>query len=543
MSEKLTVAAKLYLLVALLMAFMAAQGGVALYNLMSNGERFRTTFEDRVRPLTQLKVVADRYAVNIVDTTHKVRSGNLSAAEGVARVTLAQRDIRREWLAYTGTALTAEEEKLVREASRRMQMADTAVARLTVLLREADDKGLADFAAGALYPAIDPVSETVSELAALQLRVAGEEYQAARVQIAQAKTGNIVLLLLALCVGVVFSYTIIRWLARQLGAEPHEACRAAQAIASGDLAHEIVRRPGDDRSVMAGIAQMRDELKRLVAEIQSSVGEVGETARALHGSMQAVSLASGTQADAASQMAAAVEEISVSLGEVSSNAEQADIAGKSADQVAAEGESRMAQVIAGVSRISTQLDLAGEHLATLDARSGEIASIVATIREIAEQTNLLALNAAIEAARAGEAGRGFAVVADEVRKLAERVGQATLEIGTTLGVIRDGTSEASTGMQQARAEAANELQNVRLLQGSLQRIRSSGGQLSEVVETIAGALREQRIASDQIAAQVEKVAQMTEENSGAIGEISSATARLGELASKLERSAGQFRCA
>ncbi|WP_432720832.1 methyl-accepting chemotaxis protein [Jeongeupia wiesaeckerbachi] len=542
MPGKLTVAAKLYLLVGVLMVFMLGQGGSALYNLMQNDQRFRTTFEDRLHPLTQLKIVADRYAVNIVDTTHKVRNGGMPAAEGLKRVRTAQHDVRQEWRVYIANALTAEEAGLAKEAGTRMQAADAAIQRLEHLLQANDIQGVADFAAVALYPAIDPVSDIVSELSALQLRVAAVEYQAARDQVRHAEVMTAVLLLVALGVGIGCSYIIVRGLIRQLGAEPDEARLAAQAIASGNLTHEILLLPGDQRSVMAGIAQMRDELKRLVVEIQSSVGAVGTTAGALQSSMVLVSQASGMQADAASQMAAAVEEISASIGEVSSNAEHADAAGKGAGQAAIEGEGRMSQVIAGVGRIGEQLDRAGERLALLDARSGDIASIVATIREIAEQTNLLALNAAIEAARAGESGRGFAVVADEVRKLAERVGLATHEIGATLSVIRDGTSEASAGMQLARADTISEIQNIHLLQDSMQRIRSSGEQLGHVVELIAGALREQRVVSGQIASQVEKVAQMIEENSSAVSEVSSATSRLAELASRLAQSAARFRC-
>lgn len=542
MPGKFTVAAKLYLLVGVLVAFTIAQGGSALYNLMQNEQRFRTTFEDRLHPLTRLKVVADRYAVSIVDTTHKVRNGGLSATEGLERVRAAQKDIRQEWKLYASNTLAPEEARLADEAGQRMRVADAAVQRLERLLQANDTQGIADFTAAALYPAIDPVGDVVSALSALQLREAAEEYKAARDQVRHAEVVTAVLLLVALGIGIACSYVIVRGLIRQLGAEPDEARQAAQAIASGNLTHEIRLLPGDQRSVMAGIVQMRDELKRLVLEIQSSVGAVGITAGALQNSMELVSQASGTQADAASQMAAAVEEISASIGEVSSHAEQADAAGKGAGQAAVEGEGRMSHVIAGVERIGEQLDRAGERLASLDARSGEIANIVATIREIADQTNLLALNAAIEAARAGEAGRGFAVVADEVRKLAERVGQATHEIGATLNVVRDGTSEASAGMQLARADTISEMQNIRLLQGSMQRIRDSGEQLGRVVELIAGALREQRVTSGQIASQVEKVAQMTEENSSAISEVSSATARLAELASKLTQSAARFRC-
>lgn len=158
------IATKLYLLVALLLALAMIIGGMGLYGMKTAVGGLETVYNDRVVPLRDLKDIADAYAVNIVDTTHKVRNGGMSFPDGLASVEKAEKLIAERWKAYLSTILVDEEKKLVAEIEPRMKVADVAVAKLKTLLRETGSKDIAGFSASELYPAIDPVSDSFSRL-------------------------------------------------------------------------------------------------------------------------------------------------------------------------------------------------------------------------------------------------------------------------------------------------------------------------------------------------------------------------------------------
>jgi len=197
--------------------------------------------------------------------------------------------------------------------------------------------------------------------------------------------------------------------------------------------------------------------------------------------------------------------------------------------------------ISEINKIADSVSRSSEVIHTLGEQSTRISSIVNVIKEIADQTNLLALNAAIEAARAGEQGRGFAVVADEVRKLAERTSLSTKEIATMIDAVQHGMQSAVVRMAEGREQVGAGVQMAAKTGESMSRVQVATHQVINVVEDISTALREQSSASSQIAQNVEKIAQMTEENSAAISEVSRSANHLEQLAVALKSSVGHFR--
>ena len=249
----------------------------------------------------------------------------------------------------------------------------------------------------------------------------------------------------------------------------------------------------------------------------------------------------GRQSEAASAMASAVEEMTVSIDQVADHSGEARDISSSNNQLATRGSEVILSVVQDMHSIADTVHQSSQIITDLGQQSDQIASIVLAIKEIADQTNLLALNAAIEAARAGEQGRGFSVVADEVRKLAERTAVATQQINTMIHNIQNGTRDAVASMQVG-VERVNQGVNLANQAGdAIRQIQSGALQIGTAVADISAALKEQSIASTDISRHVEQVAQMTDENNAAANSNASTARNLEQLAGDLQRAVEQFR--
>jgi methyl-accepting chemotaxis protein len=333
---------------------------------------------------------------------------------------------------------------------------------------------------------------------------------------------------------------IVGRLVRQLGGEPVYVIDIVRQIAKGNLSGEVRTAPNDTNSLLYATKHMQGSLKEIVAGIIRNADQLTLAARQLSSSSDEVLKASERQSDSSASVAASVEEMTVCIGQISENSADAQRHASETGDLARNGAAMVQEVISEMDKISGVVTTSSGVITSLGEQSNQIHQIVNVIKEIADQTNLLALNAAIEAARAGEQGRGFAVVADEVRKLAERTTQSTQEIAAMIQGIQSGTSDAVRGMSQGIACVDEGVQMVgragssmELIQGGVQSVLASVGDISL-------ALREQNSASNLIASNVQSIAQMTEDTSAIVRSMSASASRLEEMAGQLKASVGRF---
>ena len=285
----------------------------------------------------------------------------------------------------------------------------------------------------------------------------------------------------------------------------------AKTVEKGDLTLAVASRGKDEiAELVTALDGMRGQLRGIIQTLHQNAATLSHSASALSETSEVNLRASAAQSESASSMAATVEELSVSIDQVDEHAREASRFTEQSTRQSSESERIIQNTASEMTNIANAVRGTAETIRALEGYSGEISNIVNVIKDIADQTNLLALNAAIEAARAGEQGRGFAVVADEVRKLAERTTSSTQEIATMIGKIQEGTRRATTEME-AGVERVNAGVVVAQRAGeSMLDIQRNSAQVSTVVSGITGALSEQSTAMRDIARRVEQIAQAAE---------------------------------
>ncbi|AMC34517.1 methyl-accepting chemotaxis protein [Janthinobacterium sp. B9-8] len=332
--------------------------------------------------------------------------------------------------------------------------------------------------------------------------------------------------ILSIILGIVTARGIVLPLQRTIG--------IANRIASGDLTNDI-RSQGKDETaqMMRALGNMQTALREAISAMRTHADSLATSAVEMVDRSKQVSLSAVHQSDAASNMAATVEEMTVSIGQITHNARDAQKASLQAESLSKEGAEVIHNVANEIRSIASEITETATKVTALGDESQRISSIVAVIREVAEQTNLLALNAAIEAARAGEQGRGFAVVADEVRKLAERTSAATKEIADMIKLIQDRADHSVAGMNRTVDKVSSGVDLANLAAEAIGSIADSAKRAEAAITAISSALQEQTTASGQIAGSVERIAQMTEESSVTAKMSSASATALSALAQQM----------
>ena len=294
----------------------------------------------------------------------------------------------------------------------------------------------------------------------------------------------------------------------------------------GALIHKMDRFVSSVQATIQGMDDTAKQVAHVSTEVGQGVGNVQDAAR--------------IQSDATNSTAAAIQQITVSIGEVAGHAAETRTAAEQANEIALSGAALSTRATRNIHELAGTITAAARQVEKLGTQSAEVSRVTGVIREIADQTNLLALNAAIEAARAGEQGRGFAVVADEVRKLAERTTQATHDISTMIGAIRAEIDKAVDGMRSGAEQVGGSVDMVEQARSALEEVSQRMSTTLGMVHDITHSSAEQQNAMQLMASSVEKVASMTEQNMAVVVQTHGAVSSLDQAVERMRKSVGQF---
>lgn len=321
-----------------------------------------------------------------------------------------------------------------------------------------------------------------------------------------------------------------------------EMVKDVAKVGQGDLTVRCTYTGQDEVGLLgAGINNMASQIGLLISEVSRSVNDVHGASSTLLKNANDIENGSSQQSVAASATAAAVEELAVSINQVMEHARNTESLSTRTSNLSTEGTQVVNTASNEMSLIAGLVVQSSEAINALGQKSKDISGIVTVIKDIAEQTNLLALNAAIEAARAGEQGRGFAVVADEVRKLAERTSKATTEISEMIIVIQNDMGAAVTGMQAGNQQVDKGVESATRAASALSSINEAANETLNNISDIVSAMREQSAASQEIAKNVEKIAGMADTNSNIVKSTGASANQLEVLASNLRVVVDRFK--
>ncbi len=539
MLNNMKISTRLVVLLVSLLMLMIVIGSVGLYAAGKENTALKSVYEDRMVPVEQLNGIARGNLLNRIAIANAVINPE-HMSEYVEEVQLQRAAIGKLWDAYMATNLTEEEKVLANNFSQaRARFVDEGLKPAVLAMQSNDVSAIRQLQEKQIRPLYAAFRSALEPLIALQESQAKAAYEASDASFKTVRLFFLAMILIGGTSAVVLGLSVIRGVQRSLSELQGVMSKMA---ADGDLSTRA-RVYGRDEISQAALAfnSLIEGFSAIIRQVINSTGTVSATAASLSSVSLQIAQSSQAQSATAASTAAAIEEITVSINSVAENSEDVRKLSEKSLQQTRQGNQDVTSMIAEIDRVQQTVNqIAGSVKEFVDSTRA-IAGMTQQVKDIADQTNLLALNAAIEAARAGEQGRGFAVVADEVRKLAEKSAQSANEIDRVTNSLNQKSTHVEETVQLGLRSLSATQAQVERVSSVLTEAGMAVEQSSHGINDISASVSEQSIASTEIARNVEKIAQMSEENHAAVQSNAQDIVRLELLARELLSAVSRFK--
>ncbi|MDO7900271.1 methyl-accepting chemotaxis protein [Pseudomonas sp. K18] len=460
-----------------------------------------------------------------------------SLAEAENRIGVLVEKLHKADAGYAALPAGAEEKELYKAFSATLANYLQAQKEMLDLSRQNRADELRTLINTRIKEGTDLMGEQLNKLIAFNVAGAAQASADAGAHYDSALAGIIIVSIIAALATVLLALLLTRSIVVPL----KRALEAARVIAGGNLT-QVIADDGKDEpgQLLRALSDMQGSLRSTIEQIAGSATQLGAAAEELSAVTQESSRGLQQQNNEIEQAATAVNEMTTAVEEVARNAVSTSEASNQSTQAAREGRSRVVETVEAIQTMTHDVQATAAMIEGLAVQGRDIGKVLDVIRAIAEQTNLLALNAAIEAARAGEAGRGFAVVADEVRALAHRTAQSTQEIEKMVAGIQNGTGEAVQSMQQSNQRTQTTLEMARAAGVALEQITQSIHQINERNLVIASASEEQAQVSREVDRNLVNIRDLATQSASGAKQTSDATHELSRLAVTLNAMVARF---
>jgi methyl-accepting chemotaxis protein len=538
MLNDLKISTRLIVMLTTLIISMLIIGGVGLYTASKGNQAMHSMYNDRVVPLVQLDIVRRNMLNNrlaIADAV--IHPESMKANADIVAGNKAEID--KNWEAYMATFMYDDEKALAAHyVETRGKFVEQFIKPSIAAMRAGDLDRLRELQRHGqeLY---EPARKDMNALVELQQVEATKIFKENDADFSTARSVSIALILVAVLLGIGLGLSIIRGI--NVAVEDLRSVMTKMGQ-DGDLTVRVKAHSKDELGQSAvAFNGLIEGFANIIRQVTNNANTVSSSAANLAASSSQISIGSQMQSEAAASTAAAVEQITVSINSVADNADSVRKLSEQSLRQTQEGNQSVEAMVGEIASVQSAVNQIAVSVKEFVDSTHAIAGMTQQVKEIADQTNLLALNAAIEAARAGEQGRGFAVVADEVRKLAEKSAQSANEIDQVTSSLNKKSGDVEATVQSGLRSLQATQDQAGRVSALLSQAGSSVEQSTHGVGDIATSVGEQSIASTEIAKNVEKIAQMSEENHVAVKSNSDEVARLDQLARELQGAVARFR--
>jgi methyl-accepting chemotaxis protein WspA len=538
--SKISIKQQLILFPVLLVSILLAVGAESLHVMSDAFAAVKLSYDDQVIPMSQLNAIETSYGFEITDAAAQAQTGKLDWDAALTRVDQAQATARSQWDAFNRSLLSDEEVKMIAEVNPLMQKGNLAVDQLKELLRTRNGTALERFRLDVLEPALAPLVQHMTSAMNYQAEAAKASFQETQSKLgvsATAKRIFIMMVLLGALVAAALGYWILRTLTTPL---EHLMLKTGE-LAEGDLSARVAV-IGDNELGRLGHAfnQMADSLQELVTRVQRSGIQVASSATEIAASVKEQQATATEQAATSTEIVASTNQItSVSRVLVKNMDEVAHVA-DATSALAEGGREDLVRMEATMNQMMEATRAIASRLAVLSEKAGNINAVVTTINKVADQTNLLSLNAAIEAEKAGEHGLGFGVVATEIRRLADQTAVATWDIEQTVKEMQSAVSSGVMGMEKFSEEVRQAVAQVGQVGERLSKIVKSVQTLTPHFESVYEAMQEQSRSSEQIGLALEQFSQSVQGTAEAMRESAQVVDQLNEASHRMQTAVAKF---